>query len=144
MNQPEGLPAIEWEVVIDQLHAKTRVGIYAHERSAQSVVIDAILHCRSHALPEHIDDCLDYDAFCQMLRTYLDEQTHTDLVECLAADLLGLSFQRYAMLDRALLTLYKPHAIRSAERVGVRLQWTRCDFLRWQARHVAERATTAV
>ncbi|BCZ84912.1 dihydroneopterin aldolase [Paraburkholderia terrae] len=137
MKPSEGCPAIEWDVVIEQLRAQTRVGIHAHERAAQPVVIEATLHCRSHALPQHIDDCLDYDAFCRMLQTYLDEQTHTDLVERLAADLLVLAFSRFAMLDDAVLTLYKPHAVRSAERVGVRLRWSRCDFLRWRARDSA-------
>ncbi len=128
---------IEWEVVIDQLRAHTRVGIYGHERVSQPVVIDVVLHCRSLALPEHIDDCLDYDAFCRMLCAYLDEQAHTDLVERLAADLLALWFDRFAMLEEAVLTLYKPHAVRSAVRVGVRLRWCRHDYLRWRVRSAA-------
>ena len=137
MNPTEALPTIEWEVVIDQLRAQTRVGIYGHERVSQPVIIDAVLRCRSLALPEHIDDCLDYDAFCRMLCAYLDEQPHTDLVERLAADLLALGFDRFPMLEDAVLTLYKPQAVRSAERVGVRLRWSRHDYLRWRAHLVA-------
>ena len=86
MNPTEAVPSIEWDVVIDQLRAQTRIGIYGHERVSQPVVIDAVLHCRSQALPEHIEDCLDYDAFCRMLCAYLDEQPHTDLLERLAAE----------------------------------------------------------
>ncbi|EJO54168.1 dihydroneopterin aldolase [Burkholderia multivorans] len=132
MNATEAVPTIEWEVVIDQFRAQTRVGIYGHERASQPVVIDALLRCRSLALPEHIDDCLDYDAFCRMLCTYLDKQVHTDLVERLAAGLLALAFERFAMLEEAVLTLFKPHAVRSAERVGVRLRWCRRDYLDWR------------
>jgi FolB domain-containing protein len=136
MNPTEAVPTIGWEVVIDQLRAQTRVGIYGHERVSQPVVIDAVLQCRGRALPEHIDDCLDYDAFCRMLCAYLDEQAHTDLVERLVADLLALGFDRFAMLEGAVLTLYKPHAVRSAERVGVRLRWSRRDYMRWRV-HMA-------
>ncbi|MFM0327208.1 dihydroneopterin aldolase [Caballeronia glebae] len=139
MKHPEVVPTVEWEVLIDQLRAQTRVGIHSHERASQPVVIDAVLHCRSHALPRHIDDCLDYDAFCQMLCAYLDEQEHTDLVERLAADLLTLAFERFAMLEEAVLALYKPHAVRSAERVGVRLRWSRGDYLRWRSCTAAAR-----
>ena len=90
MKHPEAGPPVEWDVVIDQLRAQTRIGIHNHERVAQPVLIDAVLHCRSQALPEEISECLDYDAFCRMLCAYLDAQTHTDLVEQLAADLLAL------------------------------------------------------
>ena len=137
MNPTEALPTIGWEVVIDQLRAQTRVGIYGHERVSQPVIVDAVLHCRSLKLPEHIDDCLDYDAFCRMLCAYLDEQAHTDLVERLAADLLALGFDRFPMLEDAVLTLYKPQAVRSAERVGVRLRWSRRDYLCWRDRLAA-------
>jgi dihydroneopterin aldolase len=47
-----------------------------------------------------------------------------------------LGFDRFPMLEDAVLTLYKPHAVRSAERVGVRLRWSRHDYLRWRA-HLA-------
>lgn len=130
MKYPEAGSAVEWDVVIDQLRAQTRIGIHNHERVAQPVVIDAVLHCRSEALPEEIGECLDYDAFCRMLCVYLDEQRHTDLVEQLAADLLALAFERFTMLEDAMLTLYKPHAVRSAAQVGVRLRWSRHDYLR--------------
>ncbi|SEA31114.1 dihydroneopterin aldolase [Paraburkholderia sartisoli] len=143
MKHPEAGPTVEWDVVIDQLRAQTRVGIHGHERASQPVVIDAVLHCRSQALPEHIDDCLDYDAFCQMLCAYLDEQVHTDLVERLAADLLALAFDRFTILESAVLTLYKPHAVRSAAQVGVRLRWSRQDYLRWRAGTAAARVAEA-
>ncbi|TAL96501.1 MAG: FolB domain-containing protein [Paraburkholderia sp.] len=143
MKHPEAGPTVEWDVVIDQLRAQTRVGIHGHERASQPVVIDAVLHCRSQALPEHIDDCLDYDAFCRMLCAYLDEQVHTDLVERLAADLLALAFDRFMMLENAVLTLYKPHAVRSAAQVGVRLRWSRQDYLRWRAGTAAARVAEA-
>jgi 7,8-dihydroneopterin aldolase/epimerase/oxygenase len=128
---------VGWDVVIEQLRAQTRVGIHHHERVAQPVVIDAVLHCRSQALPAEIGECLDYDAFCRMLCTYLEAQTHTDLVEQLAADLLVLAFERFAMLEDAMLTLYKPHAVRLAAQVGVRLRWSRDDYLRCRANRAA-------
>lgn len=137
MKHPEAGPRVEWEVVIDQLRAQTRIGIHNHERAAQPVVIDAVLHCRSQALPEEIGECLDYDAFCRLLCAYLDTQRHTDLVEQLAAELLALAFDRFAMLEDASLTLYKPHAVRSAAQVGVRLHWTRHDHVRRCARQAA-------
>lgn len=143
MNPTYAVPTIEWDVVIDQLLAQTRVGIYGHERATQPVVIDAVLHCRSDAIPEHIDDCLDYDTFCRMLRGYLDRQVHTDLVERLVADLLALAFDRFAMLEDATLTLSKPHAIKAAGRVGVRLRWSRRDYLRWRAHAAVARVADA-
>ncbi|EED98994.1 dihydroneopterin aldolase [Burkholderia multivorans] len=130
MNVTKGEPEIEWEVVIERLRADTRIGIHDHERAPQPVVINAVLRCRAIALPERIDDCLDYDAFCWLLRAHLERQTHTDLVERLAADLLVLAFERFSMLDDASLTVYKPHAVRAAESVGVRLHWRRDDYRR--------------
>ncbi|WP_168794673.1 dihydroneopterin aldolase [Paraburkholderia aromaticivorans] len=141
MNTMRTLPAIEWDVVIEALQAQTRVGIHGHERAPQPVVIDAVLHCRAEALPEHIDACLDYDALCRMLCAYLDAQAHTDLVERLATDILALAFEHFAVLDSAVLTLYKPHAVRAAARVGVRLHWSRLDYLRWSGNMSAERAS---
>ncbi|MGY6271569.1 dihydroneopterin aldolase [Achromobacter denitrificans] len=140
MNENETGPAIEWDIVIDQLQARTRVGIYGHERASQPVVIDAVLHCKSRLLPEHIGQCLDYDTFCRMLCAYLDGQTHTDLVERLAADLLALAFDRFEMLEGAVLTLYKPHALRQPGRVGVRLRWSRRDYQRWRGDGFAKAA----
>jgi len=134
MGANEAVLTLEWDVVIERLRARTRVGIHAHERTPQPVVIDAVLRCRSRRLPGSIDDCLDYDAFCRMLQSYLDDQAHTDLLERLAADLLALAFDRFAMLDVATLTLSKPHAVRSAERVGVRLCWSRSEYLGWRSR----------
>lgn len=141
MNIMRALPAIEWDVVIEALQALTRVGIHGHERVPQPVVIDAVLHCRAEALPDHIDACLDYDAFCRMLCAYLDGQAHTDLVERLAADVLALAFERFAVLDSAVLTVYKPHAVRAAARVGVRLHWSRLDALRWSGSTSAREAS---
>lgn len=78
MKHAEAGPTVEWDVVIDELRVQTRIGIHDHERAPQPVVIDAVLHCRAEALPDHIDACLDYDAFCRILRAYLEDQTHTD------------------------------------------------------------------
>jgi 7,8-dihydroneopterin aldolase/epimerase/oxygenase len=127
MDTMRNLPVIEWDVVIDELRAETRVGIHTHERASQPVMINAVLNCRAEVLPESIEACLDYDEFCRMLCTYLAEQPHTDLAERLAADLLALAFERFPVLGSATLTLYKPLAVRAAARVGVRLCWSRRD-----------------
>lgn len=121
----------DWEIVIDQLHALTRIGIYEHEREPQPVVINAVLHYKSDAFPSHIDDCLDYGHYCQLIGTYLDKVEQVDLLEQLVVRLLVFSFQNFPQLTAVALTVFKPNAVSAAKKVGICMHWSRKDYECW-------------
>lgn len=109
-------------IFIEQLQLPARIGVYEHEKDAtQEILLDIQLgfNLRPAATSDKLIDTLDYAQLCQQLAERCLQQ-HTELVEKLAEDLaqLCLADQRVTWVT---LKLGKPHAIQSANSVGVQI-----------------------
>ena len=65
------------------------------------------------------------------LAAFLSHKPHTRLLETLVADIAVLSFREWPALESLTLSVYKPKIRPGTKRVGVSLDWTRGDYLRW-------------
>ncbi|MDW9247168.1 dihydroneopterin aldolase [Burkholderia cepacia] len=122
-----------WSVFVDELKVPARIGIHAHEHEApQPIVIDARLGYRCE--PSEQGEWIDYDGYCARLAAFLSHKPHTRLLETLVADIAVLSFREWPALESLTLSVYKPKIRPGTKRVGVSLDWTRGDYLRWTGR----------
>ncbi|MDR5857061.1 dihydroneopterin aldolase [Caballeronia sp. LZ062] len=122
-----------WRVVVDELVVMTRVGLYEHEhRAPQALVIDASLRYRG--MPRE-DELIDYEAWCNRVTAFLQEKTHTRLLETLAVEIAALSFDEWPALDALTLALHKPKIREGTRRLAMELDWGRADYDAWRVRH---------
>jgi dihydroneopterin aldolase len=129
-----------WSVFVDGLMVPARIGIHGHEYDApQPIVVDARLdyRCEPH---EEDGAWIDYDGYCARVAAFLAQKPHTRLLETLVADIAVLSFRDWPALETLTLDVHKPKIRPGTRRVGVGLQWTRADYLRWSGRRAC-RAT---
>lgn len=102
-----------WRVIVDELVVMTRVGLYEHEhRAPQALSIDASLRYRG--MPRE-DELIDYEAWCNRVTAYLQEKTHTRLLETLAVEIAALSFDAWPALDALTLALSSRRFARALE-----------------------------
>jgi dihydroneopterin aldolase len=119
-----------WRVIVDELVVMTRVGLYEHEhRAPQALSIDASLRYRG--MPRE-DELIDYEAWCNRVTAYLQEKTHTRLLETLAVEIAALSFDAWPALDALTLALCKPKIREGTRRLALELDWRRADFDAWR------------
>jgi 7,8-dihydroneopterin aldolase/epimerase/oxygenase len=114
-----------WRVFI----VATRIGIHAHEHlAAQPVVIDASLSYRCEPSEEGSHAMIDYERYCNRVSEFLSAKPHTRMLETLAVEIALLSFAEWPALEAITLALHKPKIREGTKRIGVELDWTRCDF----------------
>ncbi|WP_250500122.1 dihydroneopterin aldolase [Caballeronia sp. GAWG1-5s-s] len=119
-----------WRVIVDELVVMTRVGLYEHEhRAPQASSIDASLRYRG--MPRE-DELIDYEAWCNRVTAYLQEKTHTRLLETLAVEIAALSFDAWPALDALTLALSKPKIREGTRRLALELDWRRADYDAWR------------
>lgn len=127
------LPGRGWSVFVDGLTVPVRIGIHPHEHDApQPIVIDARLGYRAE--PSEEAEWIDYEGYCTRVAGFLARKPHTRLLETLVAEIAALSFREWPALDTLTLAVYKPKIRPGTQRVGVALEWTRTDFVRWSAK----------
>ncbi|QNB14341.1 dihydroneopterin aldolase [Paraburkholderia bannensis] len=121
-----------WSVFVDALSVPARIGIHPHEHGQpQPLVIDAQLgYGRA---PKEEGDWIDYESWCARIADFLAHKSHTRLLETLVADVAALSFREWPALETLTLAVHKPKIRPGTRRVGVSLDWTRADYLQWNA-----------
>jgi dihydroneopterin aldolase len=110
------------QVFLRQLVLPACIGVLAHEKVApQDIVLDIALEIdiRKAALSDNLNDTLDYAQLAQQLATHCLHR-HVELVETLAEQLAIICLQD-KRVQRATLTLGKPHALANAASVGVHI-----------------------
>lgn len=121
--------AARFELFIDGLEARARVGIYDHERkAAQPVVLDMEIAYVADVEGGRIAHYIDYDAFGGEVARWLEQRPHTDLLETLLQDLARMAFDRLQGVERLMFRAYKPGVRVGAKRMGVTLRRTKSDF----------------
>lgn len=117
-----GLGAFVDTIFIDQLAVDTVIGVYDWERRIrQRVVVDLEMDfdIRAAAAADDVDKTLDYKALSKRVIAFI-ETSEFGLVETLAERVAALVLDEFPVA-RVTLRLDKPHALRGARGVGIRI-----------------------
>ena len=114
------------KVIIKDLLARGIIGVNDWERKrAQDILINVILFTdtRRAAETDHISDCVNYSTMSKRLQAHA-ETAERLTVEALANDLASICLEDKAV-QRVLLRVEKPGAVRFAKSVGVEIERSR-------------------
>lgn len=117
------------EIQIKDLLLRTIIGINEEERrNRQDVVLNLTLvtDCRAAGASDDIDDTLNYRSLTKRVIERV-ENSQFYLVERLAAEVASLCLQE-ARVERVVVAVEKPGALRFARSVGVRIERGRADL----------------
>lgn len=109
-------------IFIDQLAIDTTIGLYDWERCIrQTVVLDLALDfdIRAAAAADDVEQTLNYKALCKRVTAFVEASGY-QLVEALAENVAQLILNEFPV-TRLTLRLDKPHALRGARGVGIRI-----------------------
>lgn len=109
-------------IFIDQLTVDTVIGLYDWERRIrQRVIIDLEMgfDIRQAAATDDVAHTLDYKAVAKRVIAFV-EAAEFDLVETLSERTAALIIEEFPV-ERVILRLDKPHALRGARGVGIRI-----------------------
>ncbi len=116
------------KVMIKDLVARGIIGVNDWEREKQQeILINIVAHTntRKAASSDKLTDCVDYRALARKAREHAESAArHT--VEALASDLADLCLQDF-MIQRVMVRVEKPGAVRFSASVGVEIERTRDD-----------------
>ena len=113
---------------IRDLHLRTIIGINDEERRArQDVLINIELRADTHAagVSDDIEDAVNYRTITKRIIN-LVEDSQFYLVEKLAAEIASICLEN-ARVERAIVRVEKPGALRFARSVGVEIDRDRSD-----------------
>ena len=111
------------KVIIKNLSARGIIGVNDWERvKKQEILINAILFADFHQAGENdkIQDCVNYRTISKLLLAHAEKAARFT-VESLAEDLARICLQQ-PKVERVIIRVEKPGAIRFAESVGVEIE----------------------
>ena len=114
------------KVIIKNLLARGIIGVNDWERKrAQNILINLTLFTDTHRAAEsdHIDDCVNYSTMSKKILTHA-ETANRETVEALANDLAKICFEDGGV-QKVIVRVEKPGAVRFAESVGVEIERSR-------------------
>lgn len=116
------------KVIIKNLLARGVIGVNDWERNrAQNILINITLFTdtRRPAETDHINDCADYSKMSKKIMAHA-ETAQRLTVEALANDLAKLCLED-KLVQKVIVRVEKPGAVRFAESVGVEIERSRDD-----------------
>lgn len=123
-----------WRIHIKNLEAKIRIGLYAHEREPQRIIVNATIEAMYSPTPKTIEECFDYDHVHRLVTVEWPKRPHAWLLETCVVELMTDIFKSDARVSRVKVCIVKPDIFPEAESVGVETEWTREDFIRLSPR----------
>ena len=114
------------KVIIKNLLARGIIGVNDWERKrAQNILINLTLFTNTQraAKTDHIDDCVNYSTMSKKILAHA-ETANRETVEALANDLAKLCFEDRGV-QKVIVRVEKPGAVRFAESVGVEIERSR-------------------
>lgn len=114
------------KVIIKNLLARGIIGVNDWERTrAQNILINITLFTDTHRAAEtdHINDCADYSKMSKQVLAHAESAKRLT-VEALANDLAKLCLED-ANVQKVIVRVEKPGAVRFAESVGVEVERSR-------------------
>lgn len=120
-----------WKIHMKNMEVIIRIGIHAHEKEPQTVLVSALVEGDYPARPKSIKECFNYDQIHEFVAKW-PAQDHVWLLETCVSDLLTHIFEVDEAVQCATVSVCKPNIFPNAESVGVEAQWTRADFERFR------------
>ena len=119
-----------WTVRIERLETSLAVGIYDDERDPQPVWVSVTLSGLAPAVPDELEDCIDYEPLCRWLAVEWPNTPHTRLLETRVNEIFDFAFGLDPRVQEVSVGLYKQRVSRYATAVGVERTTTRGEHAR--------------
>ena len=117
------------KIIIRDLLLRGIIGINPDERvKQQDILINLVIWAdiRQAATSDAIEDAVDYKSITKRVIQHVEESSDF-LVERLVTDLARLVITEFGV-ERVMVRVEKPTALRFAESVGIEIERTRADF----------------
>jgi FolB domain-containing protein len=117
------------KIIIRDLLLRGIIGINPDERvKLQDILINIVIWAdiRKAAASDAIEDAVDYKTITKRVIQHVEESSDF-LVERLVTDIARLIIMEYGV-ERVMVRVEKPTALRFAESVGIEIERTRADF----------------
>ena len=117
------------KIIIRDLLLRGIIGINPDERvKLQDILINIVIWAdiRKAAASDAIEDAVDYKTITKRVIQHVEESSDF-LVEKLVTDIARLIIMEYGV-ERVMVRVEKPTALRFAESVGIEIERTRADF----------------
>ena len=117
------------KIIIRDLLLRGIIGINPDERvKLQDILINMVIWAdiRKAAASDAIEDAVDYKSITKRVIQHVEESSDF-LVEKLVTDIARLIIMEYGV-ERVMVRVEKPTALRFAESVGIEIERTRADF----------------
>lgn len=117
------------KIIIRDLLLRGIIGINPDERvKQQDILINMVIWAdiRQAAASDAIEDAVDYKSITKRVIQHVEESSDF-LVEKLVTDLARLVIMEFGV-DRVMVRVEKPTALRFAASVGIEIERTRADF----------------
>ena len=118
----------KWTIRIERLETKLLVGVHAHERHLQPVLVSLLISGLADAAPSGLGGCLDYEPLCEWLTQGWPRSGHTALLEARVNELLDFVFTSDKRVQDVWVGMYKPQAAPHAALIGVERSATRRQY----------------
>ena len=118
------------KIIVKNLLLRGIVGIKPDERAnKQDILINLTLYgdIRPAAVSDEIGDAINYRSITKRIIEHV-ENSADYLVERLITDVARLILAEFPAVQKAVVRLEKPGALRFAESVGMEIERTRADF----------------
>lgn len=116
-----------WTVEVEDIEIQSRVGIWEHERELQPLRISLSLRGIAPAVPQSIEDCLDYQPICAWITDIWPTMPHTALLETKVRELMDFIFDFDHRIEWVSVSIAKTKAFPNVRSVGIRMELTRQD-----------------
>jgi FolB domain-containing protein len=118
------------KIIIKDLLLRGIIGINDDERvNRQDILINIVMHAdtRSAGVSDQIADAINYRTITKRIISHVEDSSNY-LVEKLVADIAQIILTEFPV-DRVVVRVEKPGALRFAESVGIEIDRTRKDYL---------------
>lgn len=118
----------KWTVRVQSLQTRLRVGLAAHERHPQPVLVSLRISGLTETAPLTLAQCLDCEPICRWVLEEWPQSPHTPLLETRLNELVACVFNTDKRIMDAWIGLYKTQAVPEAEFVGLEREISRRQF----------------
>ena len=118
------------KILIKDLLLRGIVGINPDERvNQQDILLNLVLFAdiRPAAATDDIEDAVNYKSITKRIIRHVEESSDF-LVEKLVSDIARIVLTEFPDVQRAIVRVEKPGALRFARSVGIEIERTRADF----------------
>lgn len=119
------------KIIIKDLLLRGIVGINPDERTKkQDILVNVVMYAdtRPAAASDNIADAVNYKSVTKAIISHVQETAQDYLVERLVSDLARLVMTQQPAVQKVVVRLEKPTALRFADSVGVEIERTRADY----------------